>query len=121
MSRAKFDDARSGWEAILSGKHPFATATPEETVRVPTGRYRPNKYATADHEAYDRIHKKDLDKVGCFAEFAVKGADQFWPREKLVDVGKGKLAPRTFSGKAERREYLHRLKCERGWTFTEAT
>jgi len=77
------------------------------------------QYKSHDHEHYDKMHKKDLDKVGCVLELGVKKAEKFWPKEKLVDVGHGKSAPRPFTSNAERREYLHRLASERGYTFRE--
>jgi len=88
----------------------------------PKGGRRPKtlkKYASHDHETYAKHYKKSLDKQGCVDELSVKGADKFWPKEKLVDVGKGQMAPRPFGSNGERREFLRRLASEKGWTFAE--
>jgi len=77
------------------------------------------KYKSHDHETYGQHYKKSLDKQGCIDELTVKGADKFWPKEKLVDMGKGEFAPRPFESNAERREFLHRVASEKGWTFAE--
>lgn len=90
--------------------------------KAPTSKQRPKvlkKHKSHDHEMYDKQYGWDLDKHGRIDELAVKGAEKFWPKEKLVDVGRGKQAPRPFTSDGERMEFLHRLASERGSTFAE--
>lgn len=114
---AKYQTADDGWRALMSGKHPFSTGAHTDAPEV---RHRPNKHKSHDHETYARVYKKDLDQVGCLQEFGLKGDVSFWPAEKMVDIGKGKKAPRPFESKREQKEFLHRLESERGWTFQQA-
>ncbi len=77
------------------------------------------KYASHIEETYARTRSKPLSKVGYVGELAVKGAEKFWPKEKLVQLPNGKQAPRPMS-EAECREFRHRCREETGVSFIEA-
>lgn len=100
----------------MRGEHPFSTGKDELAVE-PETKHRPNRHQTYDHEIY-AARGDNLDKYGCVQELAMEGADRWWPKEKLLHVGKGKLAPRPTSN-AELREYRKRCAEVTGVRFEE--
>lgn len=115
------DEPKSIWRLYLDGiakANAEADAAPKMRPPVLT------EFKSHDHEVYQRMYRKDLDEHGRIDELTVANADSFWPKDKLVEVGKNKkgqteYAPRPWEGNAERKEFLRRLRSERGWTFAE--
>ncbi len=108
LAEPKFKD---GWEAMRAQLEELAAA------EAPDVRHRPNKHQTFDHEVY-AARGADLDKFGCVQELAMAEAPKWWPKEKLVHVGKGKFAPRPTSN-SDLREYRKRCAEVTGIRFEE--